>query len=80
MAGNFDISKFTKEQLNKAMECKTVDELIAFAKENGIELTKEQAEKYLAQLTGVDMPLSDEDMGKVAGGDPCSGYCIYDKW
>lgn len=80
MAGNFDISKFTQEQLNKAMECKTADELIAFAKENGIELAKEQAEKYLTQLTGADMPLSDEDMEKVAGGDPCSGYCIYDKW
>ena len=79
MAGNFDISKFTQEQLNKAMECKTADELIALAKENGIELAKEQAEKYLTQLTGVDMTLSDEDLQKVAGG-VCNGYCIYDKW
>ena len=42
-------------------------------------LSETEAEKYLTQLTGVDMPLSDKDIEKVAGG-VCNGYCIYDKW
>ncbi len=40
---------FTKEQIRKAMACKTVDELLALAKSEGVELSREQAEEYIAQ-------------------------------
>ena len=60
--------KITKEMLAKAMECKTPEELIALAKENGIELSAERAKDYLKQLEGIDIQLSDEAMEKVAGG------------
>lgn len=58
--------KLTKEQLEKASACKTADELIALAKAEGIELKKEDAEKYLAQLSGSKLNLDEID--KVAGG------------
>ena len=34
----------TKEQIQKAMACKTVEELMELAKAEGVELTKEEAE------------------------------------
>ena len=82
MGANFDIKDFTPEQLNAALACKTTEELIAFARENGIELTEEQAKKYLEQMTETEVSLSDEEMKKIAGGGVggCAGYCIYDKW
>ena len=79
MEGNFDIKNFTSEQLNAALACKTPEELIAFAKENGFELTEEQAKKYLAQMTEMDVSLTDAEMKNIAGG-ACGGYCVYDKW
>ncbi len=42
--------KFTKEQIRKAMACKTADELFALAKSEGVELTREQAEEYIAMM------------------------------
>lgn len=36
-------SELTKEMIEKAMQCETADELIALAKTDGIELTKEEA-------------------------------------
>ena len=41
---------------------------MALAKENSYELTKEQAEAFLAE-GGPVVNLSEEDMEKVAGGD-----------
>ncbi len=43
-----DMTKVTKEMLDKASKCETADELIAFAKASGITLTKEEAELYIA--------------------------------
>ena len=56
----------SKEQLLKATKCKTTDELIALAKTDGIELTKDEAEAYLAELA--DVELDDELLQKAAGG------------
>ena len=42
--------KFTNEQLEKAKTAKSVEELLALGKENGIELTEEDAKKYFAEL------------------------------
>lgn len=45
-----DLNSFTKEQIAKAMECKTPEELIELAKKAGIAITKEQAKAYLDEL------------------------------
>ena len=58
--------KFTKEQIEKAMACKSVDELLKLAKSEGVELTHEQAEAYFAQLSKNE--LSADELAKVAGG------------
>ena len=59
-------NEITKEMIEKAMQCETADELIALAKSKGIELTKEEAEAYLAELD--DYELDGEDLKQVAGG------------
>ena len=62
--------KFTNEQLTKAKQTKSVEELIALAKENGMELTEEEAAKYFAELYK-EGELADEELDNVAGG--CGG-------
>ena len=52
--------EITKEMLAKAEACKTAEELVALAKENGVELTAEEAAAYLAEhedgkLTGEEL-------------------------
>ncbi len=59
-------NELTKEMLAKAMQCETADELIALAKTGGYELTKGEAEAYLAELA--DVELDEEVLQKVAGG------------
>ena len=59
-------NELTKEMFEKAMQCKTADELIALAKSEGCELTKEEAEAYLAELE--DVELDEEHVKKIAGG------------
>ena len=58
--------EITKEQIEKAMQCKTADELIALAKAEGVDITKAEAEMYLAELA--DVELNAETLKKVAGG------------
>ncbi len=59
-------NEITKEMIEKAMQCKTAEELIALAKTGGINLTKDEAEAYLAELT--DLELDNETLEKIAGG------------
>ena len=59
-------NELTKEMIMKAVQCKTADELIALAKTGGIELTKEEAETYIAELA--DFELDGENLKKVSGG------------
>ena len=59
--------KFTKEQIEKAKTAKSVEELIALAKENGIEMTEEEAEKYFADLHR-EGELADDELDNVSGG------------
>ena len=56
----------TKEQIQKAMACKTVEELMELAKAEGIELTKEEAEAYMAEMA--DVELDSDALKNVAGG------------
>ena len=64
--------EITKEMIEKAMQCRTADELMALAEAEGVELTKAEAETYLAELA--DVELDNNALGKVAGGD-CYHYC-----
>ncbi len=73
MAKELNKNELTKEQMEKAMACKTADELMALAKAEGYELTKEEAEAFLAELS--DVELGDEVMEKAAGGIGCFKYC-----
>ena len=59
-------NEITKEMLEKAMQCETVDDLLALAKEEGIVITKEEAEAYLDEFS--ECELSDGDLKHVAGG------------
>ena len=72
-----DKNALTKEQIEKAMACKTADELIATAKAEGVDLTVDEAEAYLAELS--DFELDDEALSKAAGGG-CYSECNRDNW
>lgn len=62
----FDLNSFTKEQIAKAMECKTSEELIELARKYDLEITEEQAAAYQEELQ--DVELTPEALEKVAGG------------
>lgn len=51
----------------KARNCKSIEELIALAKDNGSLLTTEQAESYFHQLQASG-ELSDNELDNVSGG------------
>ena len=71
-------NELTKEMIEKAMQCKTAEELMALAQAEGMELTKEEAEAYLTELDDVEL---DSDMlakvagGRKGGGGGCYGKC-----
>ena len=66
-------NELTKEQIAKAMSCETVEELMELAKSEGIELTKEEAEAYMAETD--DVELDSDTLKQVAGGGTC--YTAY---
>ena len=66
-------NELTKEQIEKAMQCKTADELIALAKTGGYEMSKEEAESYMAEMS--DFELDGTALKKIAGGS-----CYVDCW
>ncbi len=59
-------NELTKEMVQKAMHCKTVDELLKLAQAEGYEMTRDEAEAYMAELA--DFELDDENLKNVAGG------------
>ena len=61
-----DKSKITNEMLEKATQCETAEELIALAKTEDIEITKEEAEAYMAEMD--NMELDEDALDNVAGG------------
>ena len=66
-------NEITKEMLAKAMQCRTAEELMALAKSEGREVSKEEAEAYLAEID--DFELEEEALEKVAGGyNICENY------
>ena len=67
----------TKEMLAKAMQCRNADELIALAKTRGMEMTREEAEAYMAELA--DFELDADTLQNVAGGG-CYSDCKAEAW
>ena len=66
-------NEITKEMLAKAMQCRTAEELMVLAKSKGMEMTKDEAEAYLAEI--YDFELEEEALEKVAGGyNICENY------
>ncbi len=54
--------------IEKAKECKTVEELITLAKEKNMEMSLEQANAAFSSLHPTKGELSDEELNNVAGG------------
>ena len=65
--------EITKEMLEKAMQCKTAEDLIAYAKTEGIDLTKEEAKAYFDELS--ECELKDGELEHIAGGKASGGGC-----
>ena len=63
--------------LAKAVQCRNADELIALAKTRGMELTREDAEAYMAELA--DFELDADTLQNVAGGG-CYSDCKAEAW
>ena len=59
--------ELTKEMLEKAMQCKSADELMALAKAEGFAITKDEAEAYMTELS--DFELDDIALKNIAGGE-----------
>ena len=70
-------NELTKEQIEKAMACKSVEELMELAKAEGIDLTKDEAEAYLSEMD--DVELTDEELQQAAGGVNWGGNNSRDK-
>jgi predicted ribosomally synthesized peptide with nif11-like leader len=64
------MKNITPELIAKAKEAKSAEQLLEIAKENGVELTEEEAKTYFAQL-GASGAVSDDDLDAVAGGSDC---------
>ena len=77
-------NEITKEILAKALQCENAEELIALAKAEGINLTTEEAEAYLAEMD--DVELDGMALKQVAGGgcyneeNVCPLYSEDNKW
>ena len=63
--------ELTKELVAKAKEAKTPEELMALAKEAGIDMTEESAALAFEQLNSKTGELSDSELDNVSGG--CGG-------
>ncbi len=69
----------TDEMYKKAKECKSVEEIMALARENGVELSEEQAKGFWEKLNPANGEISDDELDNISGGG-CGGgeevkYC-----
>ncbi len=63
--------ELTKEMLEKAKQANNAEELVTLAKENGVELTTEQAEILQKRLHMPEGEASEEDLAAVSAGGLC---------
>ena len=66
-------NEITKEMIEKAMKCESVEELMELAKAEGFDITKEEAEAYFAELA--DVELDGNALKTVAGGHDY--FCLH---
>ena len=66
------MKNFPPEMIEKAKAAKSAEELLAIAKENGVDMTADEAATYFAQLNPKSGELDDDDLDNVAGG-ACGG-------
>ena len=59
-------NELTKEMIRKALQCQTADELLNLAEAEGYEMTKDEAEAYMAEMA--DVELDEKTLSKAAGG------------
>ena len=62
------MKSLTPEMIEKAKAAKSAEELLALAKENGVEMTADEAKSYFAQLNPKSGELDDNDLDNVVGG------------
>ena len=60
--------ELNKELLEKAKTATSAEELLALAKENGIEMTEEEAKEYFSKLNTKTGELADDELDNVSGG------------
>ena len=60
--------ELSNDLIAKAKQAKTAEEIMALAKENGIEMTAEEAQKSFALLHPQTGELSDDELDNVSGG------------
>ena len=48
-------NELTAEQIRKAMECENAKELMEYAKSEGMDITEEEAEGYLEELSDIEL-------------------------
>ena len=70
------MTDFTPELIAKAKAAKSAEELWELAKENGIELTEEEAKTCFEQLH-TNGAVSDDELDAVAGGSFCGAFEIF---
>ena len=59
-------ANLSEELIAKAMQCETPEQLIELAKSEGIDLTLDEAQAYLAEMD--DIELDSKQLKAVAGG------------
>lgn len=66
-----NMMNFAPQVIQQAKAAKSVEELMALAKENCFEMTPEEAATYFAQLNPVTGDIDDEELENVSGGATC---------
>ena len=72
------MKNFNTEMIEKAKAAKSAEELIALAKDNGVEMTADEAATYFAQLNPKSGELGDDELNEVAGGGCSDGRRVVD--
>jgi len=67
------MKNLTPEMIEKAKTAKSAEELLALAKDNGVEMTEDEAKTYFAQLNPKSGELDDDDLDNVSGGSCYAG-------
>lgn len=65
--------KFTPELIEKAKTAKSVEELMALTRANGVAITEEEAKEYFARLSPYYGEIDDDELDNVSGG-ACENY------